>query len=143
MRPPLNFLRLKGPDRRLLLGGWVAVAATRLGLTVLGYRRLRAFAARPVEDMAPERDLARVAWAVRRAAKWAPGATCLTQALAAQIMLARKGYRTSIRIGVAPAVAGRFEAHAWLMSGERVVIGEAGQDLSRFTVMTDLPPSAS
>jgi hypothetical protein len=142
MRLSLNFLRLALPERALMLRGLAVVAATRAGLSLIGYRRLRALAVNDAREDAPTRELARIAWAVRRAAKWVPAATCLTQALAAQIMLARAGYRTSIRVGVAPRADGRFEAHAWLMSRDTVVIGDAGHDLGRFTVMADLSPSA-
>jgi len=39
-------------------------------------------------------------------------------------MLRREGYPAEIRIGVANAVPG-FEAHAWVWSAGRIVIGES------------------
>ena len=56
-----------------------------------------------------------------------PGATCLTpQALAAQLLLARAGYPSSLRMG-ARRRDGVLEAHAWLEDGERVVYGARGE----------------
>jgi hypothetical protein len=54
-----------------------------------------------------------------------PGASCLTQALAAQILLRRRGYVTELRLGVGRDAAGRFAAHAWLERDGRIVIGAA------------------
>jgi len=63
-----------------------------------------------------------------------PGAgTCLTQALAAHVLLRRQGYPTLLHIGVLRGEEGRLEAHAWLKSGDKVVIG--GGELERYTVL--------
>jgi hypothetical protein len=72
----------------------------------------------------------RVAWAVTHAARIVPGASCLTQALAADVLLRRAGERPELCFGVALG-AGDFEAHAWLELDGRVLVGEAGLD--RFT----------
>jgi hypothetical protein len=78
----------------------------------------------------------RVARAMRLTSRLVPGATCLTQALAAQILLGQRGYHLQLRIGVAKDGGGRLEAHAWLESQGMVVIGQSA-DPSRFT---PLPP---
>jgi hypothetical protein len=54
-----------------------------------------------------------------------PGASCLTQALAARILLGRRGYVTELRLGVGRDAAGRFAAHAWLERDGRITIGAA------------------
>ena len=78
----------------------------------------------------------RVVWAVKTASRFVPKATCLTQALVAQIILARRGCATDLQIGVARSEQGSVEAHAWLESDGRVLIGGM-TDLDRFTA---LPP---
>ena len=61
-----------------------------------------------------------------------PGAgTCLTQALAAEVLLRRQGYPSLLHIGVLRGEEGQLEAHAWLKSGDKVVIG--GGELERYT----------
>jgi transglutaminase superfamily protein len=69
-----------------------------------------------------------VAWAVRCVSRAVPGATCLTQALAAQLLLSRRGVESRLRIGVARTPAGRLRAHAWLESDGVVVLGGAGME---------------
>lgn len=72
-----------------------------------------------------------IAWAVRHVSRVVPGATCLTQALAAQLLLSRRGYASRLRIGVARAPGDGLRAHAWLESGGLVVIG--GSYLEAYT----------
>jgi hypothetical protein len=79
----------------------------------------------------------RIAWAVGAASRYVPTATCLSQALAAQVLLARHGHPASLRIGVARGAAGRLEAHAWIESRGRIVIGGTA-DLARYTPLPAL-----
>ncbi|MGH9900718.1 MAG: lasso peptide biosynthesis B2 protein, partial [Pyrinomonadaceae bacterium] len=75
-------------------------------------------------------------WAVNTSARYVPGATCLPRALATKVLLARSGHRASLCFGVAKDAGGRLEAHAWVESQGRIVVG-ALKDLSRYT---RLPP---
>lgn len=119
--------RLAPERRRAIVDALCAVAAVRLGLSTIGFARLRRLLGplltvrtAPVPG-APDR----VRWAVARAARPVPGATCLTQALAAQLLLARAGYPSALRMGVRMR-DGILEAHAWLEDGARVVYGARG-----------------
>ena len=78
-------------------------------------------------DKAALPSIAQLVWAVRSASVYVPHATCLTQALAAQVLLERCGYPTRLVIGVAPDHNGEaaFQAHAWLESEGVVVIGDS------------------
>ena len=58
-----------------------------------------------------------------------PKASCLTQALAAQVMLERAGEHPELKIGVATD-RGEFEAHAWLELHGRPLVGD--HDLDRY-----------
>jgi len=78
------------------------------------------------EDAQGERELN---WAVTRAARFVPGASCLTQALSLQVLLARRGLHSRLCIGVRKGAASAFEAHAWVERGGRVLIG--GEDTAR------------
>lgn len=54
--------------------------------------------------------------------------SCLVQAVAGRILLARRGIRgAAIRFGVRKT-ATAMEAHAWLLLGETILIGGAGAD---------------
>jgi Transglutaminase-like superfamily len=67
-----------------------------------------------------------VVWAVSRVSRAIPGATCLTQALAAQLLLSRRGLPSRLRIGVARGSGPALRAHAWLESDGVIVIGGSG-----------------
>ena len=72
-----------------------------------------------------------LAWAVRAAARRVPRASCLTQSLALEALLVQAGHPAALRIGVARKDDGAFEAHAWVESEGRVLIGRLS-DLERF-----------
>ena len=74
----------------------------------------------------------RVVWAVVVASRYVPMSTCLTQALAAQVLLARRGYSAHLHIGVAKEGAeAKLKAHAWVESDGKVLIG--GSEPGRYT----------
>lgn len=134
--------RLRWRDRKLLVISLLVVALVRTGLVVGTYRQVLRFMPHGANEAAPDAFLARVGWAVARTARLVPRATCLTQALAAQFLLAMKGYRSAIRIGVVGSGGGGLDAHAWLISGDRIVIGAANHDLARYATIADLGPPA-
>ena len=138
-----KFLRLPPADRRLLVTAALLQAAIRLGLTLLSYRKLRwlvdrmALTSTPAAaPVSPER----IAQAVTRAGRAVPGATCLTQALAAQVLLERGGHPARVRVGIGRAEGARLLAHAWVECDGRIVLG--GADLTRYTPLSALDPLA-
>ena len=66
-------------------------------------------------------------------------ADCLVQAMAAQRWLMRKGLPSEIVVGAAKHPDGRFEAHAWLLRGEAVLLGG---DIERFEPLLDSAQAA-
>jgi hypothetical protein len=79
----------------------------------------------------------RIAWAVRVARRYVPAATCLSQALAVRTLFRRQGYPAQLRIGVTKGERGQLEAHAWVESEGKIVIG-GSQDLARYTPLPSL-----
>jgi hypothetical protein len=133
-----RFRSLPAEDRRRFLVALPVVATVRAALWVLPFGRLRSAIARlvrrrPSSLASSPGDVDRIAWSVGSAARFVPKATCLTQALAGEVLLRRAGYPAEVRIGVAKDPAGKLEAHAWVESGGRVVIGD--HDLHRFTTL--------
>jgi hypothetical protein len=137
-----KFVRLSPADRTLLLQAMVLVGLIRLGLWLLPFQMLQRSLARlqPVETgtvQLVDRELQqRTAWAVTRVSRLVPQATCLTQALATQVLLARRQQPAVLRIGVARDERGNFIAHAWVESAEHIVIG----NLPGLDGFTPLPP---
>ena len=126
-----KWVNLPRPDRRLFVRALPLVACVRLGLWVLPWRVTRrliqrmsvtARSARPT-PVQVEVDIDAVTRAVSRAARRVPRATCLTQAIAASVMLGRRGIPATIRFGATRDPRGRFIAHAWVESAGRIVIG--------------------
>lgn len=114
------------------------VIAVRAGLTLFGYRAVLDHIAKSAPKRAPGVHLHVHIWCVLHCARIVPGATCLTQALAAHYLCARAGHPTRIRIGVRKRADGGIAAHAWLIAGETVLIGGQGENLARFTPLVDL-----
>jgi len=113
-----------------------------LGLWLFSFQALRRFldglTQAPVKPRETEQSSAeKVIWAVEAAGRRMPRArTCLTQALAAQVLLARRGRPALLHIGVSRKEQEEFEAHAWLESGGEVMIG--GYELERYTSLVTL-----
>jgi len=78
--------------------------------------------------------LEQVVWTVKLASRCVPQATCLTQAVAVQALLARAGHESRIEIGVAKDAAHPFQAHAWVVCGSKIMIG--GPEVTRYTRLT-------
>lgn len=116
-------------DYALLLEAWVTIAAVRLSLWLVPSRVLLKHVARRVDQATvtatPTPEVKRVGWAVRRASRFVPEASCLTQALSTQTILAWRGYRSILRIGVAKTAKEGFAAHAWVEIDGGILIGGA------------------
>ena len=105
----------------------------RIGLRLLPFQTLKQLLDSASKSRAANQFSSdRIAWAVTAASRYVLGdKPCLTQALAAQLLLKRRGYPASLRIGVARKEGGELQAHAWVESEDRVVVG--GGELSRYT----------
>ena len=105
----------------------VTVALVRARLRLRRVRAAEFLRAVPPTETTPSDALpgpvARIGWAVPRIAKAMPfRADCLVQAMAAEALLARRGYASEICIG-ARKTQGGVAAHAWLTHEGRVVTG--------------------
>jgi len=129
VRKATTFRGLAPADRKLALAALALLAAVRIALWLLPFRRLIRWLRKSSVRRSGQAGCAprRVAWAVRLAGRYMPAATCLPQALTAYLLLNRQGHSSCLRIGV--AYVPEFEAHAWVeCDGEVVVGGSAGLD---------------
>ncbi len=147
MRQIFRFLRLPSEDRRLVIRAALALWVMRLGLSLVSVPTLRRLLIERKSGVgggvpAAEASVDRVVWAVRTAGRRTPWAsTCLTRALAAQMMLAKLGEQTRIQIGVAKDEQGGLKAHAWLENRGRIVIG-GKRSPAEFTTLLNLEGNA-
>lgn len=107
------------------------VVAVRCALWVLPSRLIvrgvsRVASMRDVEVVHPRVSAATIVWAVEASGRRVPRASCLTQALAAKLLLRAFGLRSQLCLGVARTADGSLRAHAWLERGGRPILGGAG-----------------
>jgi hypothetical protein len=121
---------------RLASAAWLLAIAFRVAIALLGFRRLESLI-RCGNGAAPPAYLHRVALAIRSPARRLPGANCLVQACTACALIGWRGYEAVIRVGVREAEDGRMLAHAWLVSGDRIVTGGAVGSFESFRPIAD------
>ncbi len=129
-----KFLRLPFSEKILFIKAWALLGIIRLGLSLLPFITLKSF----LRIIGPliaggngQLSEDQLVWAVAAASQFIPKATCLTQALAIQLLLKQSGREAQVHIGVDQGEGGRLDAHAWVESRGRVLFG--GSRLSRYT----------
>ena len=123
--------RLPVGNKALLLETLALLAVFRAAVLLVPFRWLARFLgkegeARPV-PAAPEcgRRIRRIGAMVHRVSQHVPWTSkCLDQALAAKVLLARRGISATVYFGVKKDDRGELMAHAWLRSGTIYVTGE-------------------
>jgi hypothetical protein len=125
-----KFFSLTLSEQYLFLHALFLLGVIRLGLKLLPFHTLRGLVARVsrvnTEVQSVEQAyIDKIVWAVTVASPYLR-AVCLPQALATQVLLARYGYPTQLRIGFTRSKGGQMSAHAWVENQGQVVIGGAG-----------------
>ena len=141
MKKLRSFLRLSAADQLLLITSGLLLVAIRLGLWLVPFHVLRRFLknlnrAPQKAENTDEAVLRRIVWAVSSIGGHFPR-SCLSQALATQVMLGRRGYVATLRIGVALSEDGVLKAHAWLENNGKIIIG-GSQSRTQFSAMPPL-----
>ncbi len=129
MRKLRRFAQLTMAERLILIRVLVVVGVARATLWVLPIEAARKLVARATTGTAGY-SINQLLWAVKVTSRYLPGATCLTQALAAQALLTRSGYPSQVEIGVAKDESRRFQAHAWVVCQGEIVLG--GQQIEQY-----------
>lgn len=127
-RPLRRFTQVDGHRRALVVEAVLWLLLARLALIIIPFPRLakhmgkftapaeaRTLHGAPGADANDVNIATDVSWAVTRSARYVPfKAVCLPQAMAARIMLKRRGVASVIHFGAAKGKEKSFEAHAWL-----------------------------
>lgn len=128
----MTFAKLRGRSvgEYILLGeAMVALAIAALSLTILPFRRVVAFASRPVLRSKPceserAQTISGVRWSVQASARRVPWrAKCFEQGLAAAWMLRRRGIGVTLHYGLATDAERGLVAHVWVRAKGQDVIG--------------------
>jgi hypothetical protein len=113
-----------------------------VGLRILPFGTLRrALDERCQGSTAVAEPMPRIVWAVRAASRRLPGGrTCLIEALAADVMLRRRGHAPVLHLGVRKRNdrVAPLDGHAWLVCDGRVVVG-AVDDLGEYNAIVAGP----
>lgn len=123
----LRFRQIDDRRRALLIEAVACLSAARLALIFIPFPRLarslgtfvppndpRAVPTPPADTNGQARLAADIGWAVTRAARYVPfKAVCLPQAMAARVMLKRRGVASIMHFGAAKG-QDKLDAHAWL-----------------------------
>lgn len=134
-----NVFRLGYRHKTFLLRCLLVVTVVRIGLTFSSYRNVAKHIRLDRASSVSPRSPYLIAWAVRNTARLVPLAHCLTQALSAQYLLARQGSVGTVRVGVKQH-EGKFEAHAWLLHDDIVILGGYDHTLADYSIIADLKP---
>ena len=121
-----SFLKLSFEDKCILIKSFSLLWTVRMMLWILPFSVIQKVVNRftVISGEYPNIPLEKLTWAVAVMSKYVPKATCLTRALTAQILLAGQNYNSNLKIGVSKN-NGEFEAHAWLESNDKIVLGES------------------
>lgn len=139
-----RFLAWPAAEQRLLLETvcWLGIA--RLGTVLLPFRRLApGLGTQMLEtlrvELPPEQSLRcrQIRRSIQRAAQHVPWrAVCLQQAIAAKVMLRRRGIPATLYFGVRKsAEPGGIAAHAWVRAGLIEVVASGGDGEPAFSVV--------
>lgn len=122
-----RFYGLERGDRSLVVEAVVLVGLAQAGLRTVSFVSLRRVfdAVKNVRSRSTA-STSRITWAIDAAAQVLPRRTCLKDALAADVMLCRRGHPSALRLGVRKGQAQDvpLEAHAWVESGGAIVAGQ-------------------
>jgi Transglutaminase-like superfamily len=136
-------LNLSVPERQLLIHTFVLLGTIRLGLWLLSFQTLQNLLERASQKprklaLSEPLPIGKITEAVHRSCRYMPGQVkCLAQALTTQVLMKQHGYPSELRIGVTKGESGKLEAHAWIESQGKVVIGHL-RDLPRYIPMSSL-----
>ena len=134
MRRIRKFFKLSSEEQYLLIKTWILLGIIRLGLELFPFSTLRKLLYKLTilfRGLGKDFSVEYLVWSVAVVSPYVPKTTCLAQALTAQFLLQRAGHQARLHIGVNYGIGGRLEAHAWVESQGRILIG--GFDLNRYT----------
>lgn len=123
---------------RFLFAGVIVLLFFYGALRIAPYKFVGRAVVHGRSDAAPSWVVRRTRWAIQHAAHRLPFAKCLPQAMAAQTLLGLQGYASTIRIGVRRKDDGQIGAHAWLLCGDEIVVGDDQDGLAAFSDLVDL-----
>ena len=133
-----RFLALERGDKRLLAEAVILIGIIQAGIRILPFATLsRVLAGAKRRRVRLRRPRARIGWAITSASRLVPGRNCLSDALAADVMLCRRGCESTLKLGVKKKEgAAPLEAHAWVECDGSIVTGQI-DGLDEYTLLAN------
>lgn len=130
MRRSDTFGKMNFVETYFLVKTLLLLWAVRITLWILPFSTIQKIVKRttvvPEERIDHEKSsVEKITWAVTTMSRYVLMCTCLTRALAAQILLARQNCPSRIKLGVNKNSKGQLGAHAWLEVDDEIVLGES------------------
>jgi hypothetical protein len=134
-----RFFSLPREQRALFFRALMMLVGWRMVLWLAPFPTIRRLLRRPVRPFAPTAiDTRWCSWAVTRASRLVPSATCLTQSLAMRSLLLRLGFQAQVKIGVA-LDGDAFAAHAWVETGGQAVLNPPSESYRQILTWDEHP----
>ena len=132
----LRFVQLPTKEKGLILKSLFLATVIRVLLWLLPVRFLQRLfmcttGENPDGSESDWDEITRIVHSIRSVSRFVPQATCLTQALAASLLIRFSGQDSELKIGVAKDDSSRLIAHAWLEKDGQIILGEL-PDQGRF-----------
>jgi hypothetical protein len=133
--------RLRSAEQVLLVRPAKLLSAIRIDLWLLPFKVLQRVISKLIKRAAVSSLKRKVSvervWRCRPQPAMCRTATCLTRALAAQVLLALDGTQASVQISVTKGNDGVFDARAWLEAEGKILLGgsDSNQRYARLLVL--------
>lgn len=135
---PIRAFFWPNSKKKLMLKVLVRVTLSRLGLWFVSFRQLSHWMVGDerleVSEVTDWKSIREVVSLVKCASRFVPSASCLTQALATQSLLAGMGQTCILRIGVDKDDSQKLIAHAWIEVEGKIIIGKL-RDIGRYSIL--------
>jgi hypothetical protein len=123
---PKRWSRLRWRDQLLLVEAVVLLGLARATILLIPFKRIAPHLGETQQETAPgtaNAAASHIAHAIRLASRHTPwSSNCFAQALAAHLMLRRRGAANTLYLGIYKDMTS-FAAHAWLRNGDPIVTG--------------------
>lgn len=148
IRRLLKFARLTFVEKLLLLEAVLLMALARPAILLLPFRRIvpllgcerleSPLEITPMQDF-KAKQIGRAVVTMSYHTFWQ--STCLVQAIAAQLMLKRRGISGTVYLGAIKDKENKLLAHAWIRCGSEILTGASGS--KQFTVIATFAPNSA
>ena len=127
MRRLYKFFHLSLEDKILFFKAIVLVGVFKISLLIFPLKLVQQFVDYVTQELSKPKTIPqeKISWCIKTVGNYLLGPkSCLPVALAAKVLLKQNGYPATINIGVYKGNEINLEAHAWVESEGKIIVGE-------------------